>query len=196
LGLEVARATLDSSSADGFSIHVGVGKHDREATTVMFPNGVPESFLDQTVATVRELRRPEATSHPANQLAPERWLRAILCRRPGLIGVKELRSGPSPEPRFDLRERSIAPAWSGEAGGPPLIVACSVGVDPDLVPQAADARLQAPGWVGFVPHAGEPRLRIVVPEGDDHPMVRRLAALLRNPAEVVTVPVDWRHLGG
>jgi hypothetical protein len=196
LGLEVARAALDSSSRDGFTIDVGVGKHDREATTVMFPNGVPDSFLDQTVATVRELRRPDAIPHPANQLAPERWLRAILRRQPGLVGLADVRSGPSPEPRFDLRDRSIAPAWSAEGDGPPVVLACSAGVDPDLVPQAADARRQAPGWVGFVPDGGAPRLRVVVPEGDDHPMVRRLAALLRRPAEVVTVPTDWRHLGG
>ena len=196
LGLEVARATPDPSSDEGFVIHVGVGKHDREATMVMFPNGVPDSFLDQTVATVRELRRADAPTHPANQLAPERWLRAILRHRPGLLGLADLRSGPSPEARLDLRKRSIAPAWSSGGDGPPLVVACSVGVDPDLVAQAADARLQAPGWVGFVAGAGGPRLKIVVPAGDDHPMVRRLATLLREPAEVVTVPADWRHLGG
>jgi len=195
LGLEVARAAPDPSG-EGFTIHVGVGKHDREATMVMFPDGVPDSFLDQTVATVRELRRPDASAHPANHLAPERWLRAILRRHPGLVGLSRLHAGPSPEPRVDLRARSVAPGWSDEGDGPPVVVACSVGVDPDLVPLAADARVQAPGWVGFPTAAGEPRLRIVVPEGDDHPMVRRLAALLRHPAEVVTVPTDWRQLGG
>ena len=78
----------------------------------------------------------------------------------------------------------------------PLIVACTVGVDPDLVPQAADARRQAAGRVGFVPDGAGCRSAVVVPEGDDHPMIRRLAALLRRPAEVVTVPPAGATSGG
>jgi hypothetical protein len=58
----------------------------------------------------------------------------------------------------------------------------SVGVDPDLVPAAADARLL---------HGAELPLLLVVPEGDDLSVTRGLAARLRRPATVVTVPRDW-----
>jgi hypothetical protein len=58
-----------------------------------------------------------------------------------------------------------------------------VGIALDLVPTAADAR------EAIDPAA---RLLLAVPERDDHPTIRRLAALLRSPAEVVTIPGDWR----
>jgi hypothetical protein len=37
---------------------------------------------------------------------------------------------------------------------------------------------------------------IVVPEGDDHPLSRRLVAELRQPARLQTVPADWRTWAG
>ena len=66
--------------------------------------------------------------------------------------------------------------------GAPVVVVCSAGVDLDLVPFAADAR-EALADSGA-------RLILVVPEGDDHPVTRRLAARLAVPAEVVTVPPE------
>jgi hypothetical protein len=51
------------------------------------------------------------------------------------------------------------------------------------VPAAADARLA---------HARDARLVLVVPERDAHPVTAALAAELVHPAEVVTVPDDWR----
>jgi len=36
------------------------------------------------------------------------------------------------------------------------------------------------------------RLLLAVPERDDHPVTRALAAQLRSPAEVVAVSGDWR----
>jgi hypothetical protein len=35
-------------------------------------------------------------------------------------------------------------------------------------------------------------VRIVVPEGDDYPATRDLVDDLRVPAEIITVPQDWR----
>jgi hypothetical protein len=35
---------------------------------------------------------------------------------------------------------------------------------------------------------------LLVPEVDAHPLTRSLAAALRSPAEVRTVPADWRAL--
>jgi hypothetical protein len=62
-------------------------------------------------------------------------------------------------------------------------VACSVGVDLDLVPAAADARLL---------HRPAARLVLVVPERDALPVTRDLASMLATPAELVAVPGDWR----
>jgi hypothetical protein len=71
-------------------------------------------------------------------------------------------------------------------------VVCSAGVDLGLVPVAADARLGAAARLGLEP--GKLRLVLVMPAGDDHPVTRRLAAGLREPADIVTVPADWRGL--
>jgi len=198
LGLPVAQATLDPGRPDGVALDVGVGKHDREATRMLHPGGVPDEALREAVRTVRGLRVAGAAHHPANQLVPERWLRTVLRRHPALLGLGALEPGPPPEPRGDLRDRGVAPAWALGADRRPVLVVCSVGVDPDLVAQAGDARLQAPSWPGVPPEAaGDPggwRLLIAVPEGDDHPLTRRLAALLRQPADVLTVRRDWRAL--
>jgi hypothetical protein len=76
---------------------------------------------------------------------------------------------------------------TGEAAdGSPVVVACTVGMSLDLVPAAADAR------AALIPDA---RLLLAVPERDDHPGTRRLAARLVRPAEVVPVPGDWRAAG-
>jgi hypothetical protein len=69
--------------------------------------------------------------------------------------------------------------------GDEVVVVCSTGVDPDLVPTAADARRL------YQPDA---RLAIVVPEGDDHPVTVALAGALARPASVRTVPRGWEGL--
>jgi hypothetical protein len=69
------------------------------------------------------------------------------------------------------------------AGGASAIVACSVGVDLDLVPAAADTRLAADP---------EARLLLVMPERDAHSVTRMLAARLSAPAEVIAIDDDWR----
>jgi hypothetical protein len=189
LGLEVVRAS-DSE------FDVGVGRHDRAANRELHPDGIPDEFVARAVEAVRGARRSDAPVSPVSQLAPERWLRAVVRRHPTLVGVERLRSGPPPTPRPDLRARSVAPAWADD-GDAPLVIVFSVGVDPDLVPQAADARLQALGWPDFPnPRGHVPPLVLAVPEGDDHPLTRRLAALLRYPAQVITVPSDWRDVDG
>jgi hypothetical protein len=85
---------------------------------------------------------------------------------------------PSPRPRAGLRERDIACARADDA-----VLVCSVGVDLDLVPAAAEARL-------FL--APDAPLLLAVPERDDHPVTRALVAQLLRPAEIVTVSGDWR----
>lgn len=176
LGLEVGRVV------DG-ALEVGVGKHDREAQKLMHPDRRPPEALRAAVEAVKAVRHVGASPHPMNQLAASRWLRAVVCRRPDLIGVSALTPVASPTPRSDDL-RVPAPAF---ATGDGLVVACSVGIDLDLVPEAADARLA---------HASpDTRLVIVVPEADAHPLTIALASDLRVPADVVTVPPDWRLHG-
>ncbi|MGH9211596.1 MAG: hypothetical protein ACRD2C_13065 [Acidimicrobiales bacterium] len=83
----------------------------------------------------------------------------------------------------DGTELSAGAGTASMAGAGTVVVACSVGVDVDLVPAAADAR-------GALDPEAE--LWLVVPERDDHPTTRHLAAHLRMPARVVTVPDAWR----
>lgn len=173
LGLEVCRVV------DG-RLQVGVGKHDREAHLLMHSDRPPVEALADAVRLVREVRTPDGPSHEMRRLAAERWLRTVVCRRPELVGVDRLEPVPPAVPRGDLRLPAPAPAV-----GDDVVVVCSVGIDTDLVPTAADARL------AYAPAA---RLVLVVPDADDHPLTRALATSLRSPAEVVTVPDDWRTL--
>ena len=170
-GLEVARVA-------GGRLEVGVGEADRELTAMLHGDLAPADALDRVVAIVQEHRRPEAPPHPLNQLVPERWLRWTLRNDPGRLGLDRLEPAPSPRPRAGLRERDIACATAADA-----VVVCSVGVDLDLVPAAAEARLAL---------QEDARLLLVVPERDDHPVTRALANRLKHPAEVVALSGDWR----
>lgn len=185
LGLEVAR--LVPEDADGWTLGVGVGDHDREARAIMRPDQDAGVALDQVVEAVKVRRRPHARRHPANLLAPERWLRSIVISRPDLAGAISLRALAPPVPRHDLRDRCPAPAAGVDGDGRPVVVVCSTGIDVDLVPSAADSRLL---------HDPTSRLILVVPDGDDHAVTRRLADALSSPAEVITVGRDWPALAG
>lgn len=189
-GLEVARIVHGTTSA-GVPIaepqlEVGVGKADRELTAMVHGELAPVDQLSRVVDIVREHRRPGAPRHPLNQLVPERWLRAVLCRDPGIATLASLRPAAGVRPRANLTERDIAIAAGATRDGAPAVVACSVGITLDLVPTAADAR------EAIDPSA---RLLLALPERDDHPGTRRLAARLRSPAEVAPVPGDWRAAG-
>lgn len=179
LGLEVVRVVADET---GIDVQVGVGKHDREAQRLVHGDRSPLDALADAVRSVQERRRPGAPAHPANQLAGERWLRAVVVSEPGLVGARRLEPIPPPRPQDDLRLPNPAPAAGEDIDGRPLVVVCSTGIDLDLVPSAADARLS---------DGRDARLVLVVPEGDDHPVTRDLAAALREPAEVVTLGRDW-----
>jgi hypothetical protein len=187
-GLEVARIVHGESTTgvplDGPLLEVGVGHADRELTAMLHGGLSPVDQLARVVEIVRAHRRPDAERHPLNQLAPERWLRARMIAEPGRIGLAHLAPIDPAVPRPNLRDRAVAMALGETADGDPVVVACSVGVDLDLVPAAADARLAV---------APEARLLLVVPTQDAHPVTRDLAARLVRPAEVVTVADDWRR---
>jgi hypothetical protein len=185
-GLEVARVVEGESTAgvplDEPLLEVGVGAADRELTALVHGELAPREQLGRVVEIVRSHRRPGAERHPLNQLVPERWLRAVLGRHPEVIGLEGVEPAEAAVPRPNLSDRDIAVAV-GRPG--PVVVACSVGIDLDLVPAAADSR-------EAIDPAAE--LWLVVPARDDHPRVRRLAGRLRRPARVVTVADDWPSL--
>ena len=180
LGLEVARVI-------GEKLVVGVGRHDRDARAEMRPNEDLGAALDSAASAVLRWRRPGVARHAANTLARGRWLRSIVCSRPSLVGASELHSVPPPMPWFDLPEAGAAPCAGVDASGRELVVVCSVGVDLDLVPTAADCRL----LYGSRPDVP---LVLLLPAGDDLPVTRRLAGMLASPADVVTVSRDWESL--
>ncbi|HVF33501.1 MAG TPA: hypothetical protein VM933_10750 [Acidimicrobiales bacterium] len=179
-GLEVARVEVDD---EGPHLAVGVGKHDREAQREIRGRGHGVDELFEVVRIVAEHRIAEGAGHAAYHLAPERWLRSVVVRRPDLIGAANLHVRPSPVRREDLRQAAAAPAAGQDPDGAPVVAVCSVGTDADLVPSAVAA------WLA---DGRQARLVVCVPRGDDHRMTRELVAALRVPAELRTVPPEWR----
>ena len=180
LGLEVARVVGDG---DDVRIEVGVGRHDREAFAAVHGDLPTADALAEAVAAVRRHRYQGAPPHALGRLAPERWLRHRVVNEPGLVGVEHLEPVAPAVPRDSLKATVPAPALGRDDSGEEVVAVCSTGIDLDLVPAAADARLA---------HAPSARLLLVVPERDDHPVTRALAASLADPAEMAAVPDDWR----
>jgi hypothetical protein len=168
----------------GPHLEVGIGLHDRRARAEMRPGQPAGEALEEVVRVVRRYRRPGAPQHPANRLARERWLRSVLTARPDLVGARRLEPRGDLLPRRDWRAPRAAAAVGEADDGSALVAVCSVGVDLDAVPTAADHRALSGGG----------RLVVAVPEGDDYPVTHRLAAALLEPAAVVTVTRDWPEL--
>ena len=76
---------------------------------------------------------------------------------------------------------------SPSAGSNLLVAVFSVGVDPDLVPTAADcyAHYSTPGDA----------LWLVLPEGDDLPVVRTASDALCVESDIRLVPRRWEDFG-
>lgn len=180
-GLEVCRV-VDDPYLDTTRLEVGVGAHDREAFQMLHGDVPAADSLERIVAAVAEHRRRGAGQHPLNRLASERFLRWRLERQPGLIGAVALAPAEPPVPRPNLKDPVPCVATGRSADGTALVVVCSTGVELDLVPYAADARL-AVRETG----AGEGRLVIVTPARDRLPVIERIAGLLRQPAELASL---------
>lgn len=182
LGLEIARVVV---GAEGPRIEVGVGRHDREAFAMLHGDLPTTDALAKVIATVKQHRYPGAEPHPLNRMAAERWLRQRVIEEPALAGLPRasLAHAAPAVRRVNLKEPAPAVATGVDADLGSVVVVCSVGVDPDLVPAAADARLF---------HDPDAALVLVVPERDALPVTRDLAAALAVPARIETVPADWR----
>lgn len=178
-GLEVCRAVVDPTTG-AERLEVGVGAHDREAFALMHGDVPTLDALTGVVHAVRTHRRPGAEPHPLQTLAASRWIRAEVLDRPAAVGAATLGPVDPPVVRVNVKDAVPCVAMGEDERGEPLVVVCSHGIDLDLVPFAADARLQ---------HAApSTRLVLVVPHRDDHPVTRTLAASLRQPAEVLGLP--------
>jgi hypothetical protein len=176
LGLEVCRVTVDPDTGD-YRLEVGVGAHDREAFLLIHGGAPPADALADVVHKVDALRRATEPPHALRRLAGERLVRQRLLDDPSLVGAVALEAAPPPVPRANVKDPTPCVATGIDRTGRPLVVVCSVGIDLDVVPFAADARAAL----------GDPGadLAIVVPERDAHVVTRRLAERLAVPARVV-----------
>jgi hypothetical protein len=167
-GLEVARV---SRSADGgVQLDVGVGQADRELHGLVHTELDADTALRRAITAVLAHRRPGASPHPLNRMARERWLRSELLDTPALIGGAALDPLPPLRPRQTvLGNVPIAAVGVSAESGSTIVVVCSVGVDPDLVPEASDYRLRT---------SPEAELVIVVPDRDRHLLTETLVRQL------------------
>lgn len=178
MGLEVCRAVRDRYTGE-CRLEVGVGTHDREAF-LLIHGGIPTAdALRMVVAAVARHRGPGADPHPLNRLGAERALRARLIEHPGMVGASSLRPAEPPVARANLKDAVPCVALGEDNDGAPLVLVCSCGIDLDIVPWAADAR-------EFL--SPDAQLVIAQPERDDSPVTRSVAALLRRPVQLVSIP--------
>lgn len=168
-GLEVGRVELGDDGK--VVLEVGVGEADRLLYSMVHTELDTEASLRRAVDMVAETRVAGPVRHPLQRLARERWLRAILVADPALAGATELWPVPPLRPRETLVGSQPAAAVGTGANGDPVVVVASVGIDPDLVPEAADYR-------GL--HSPEARLVLVVSERDRLAPIDDLASLVRD----------------
>lgn len=177
-GLEVARVKVAPSGV--VSLDVGVGRFDQEAGALLHGDQPTEVALDRAVALVRGHRRDGAAPHAVNRLARERWLRAQVVDMPALVDLESLVPVSPPLPRRNVKDAAPASAIGHDADGAVLVL-CTVGVDLEWVPIAADLiERERPG-----------RLVVVLPPRDLLPVQHRLAALLGVPVRFVALEGDW-----
>lgn len=133
-GLEVARV-VDDPDGHGPRLSVGVGQADRELQGFIHGHLDDGANLRRAIGAVVHHRAPGSASHPLSRLSRQRWLRSALIDEPGLLGLEALEAvAPLRPPRTLLSQEPVA------ARGPGAVVVCSVGVDLDLMPEAAEYR--------------------------------------------------------
>ena len=106
---------------------------------------------------------------------------------PGLVGASELVMTEPTVARSSITESAAAFAAGTGDDGTPVVVACSVGIDLDLVPAAADVRLVHEARL----QRSDCHLVLVTSGRGLQPVLGRLSHLLVRPASVVVVNDDW-----
>ena len=177
-GLSVAMIVPDA--AGRARLAVGVGRLDQEATDLLHADLPLYETLANAIAEVRVHRHAHAKPHPVNRLGRERWLRAQVIADPRSIGVRELTAVAPTEPRGNLRD-PVPAAAVGQDGNARVLVLCSVGIDLELIPIAADLiDRERPDHVVFA-----------LPARDHHARQRALAEQLPVPHTFRAVEGEW-----
>ena len=179
-GLEVARV-VDDLDGGGPRLAVGVGQADRELQSFIHGHLDDDANLRRAIGAVVRHRRPGSANHPLSRLSRQRWLRSVLIDEPGRLGLDALEPlAPLRPPRTLLSQEPVA-ARSSSA-----VVVCSVGVDLDLLPEAADYRYREdPGA----------ELIVVVPERDRQLVGGPLAELVPG-LRLVSIAAPWEPAAG
>lgn len=177
-GLEVARVT---GAGEEQRLDVGVGAYDQGAFAVMNPDMTPIEALAEVVAQVLTHRRRGAGGHPINRLVRERWVRHELLADPTLVGLQSLDVLEPMTPREGIKDIGIAAGLGTSADGDSVLVACTVGIDLDAVPAAADLAAL---------HDAD-RIVIVLPDRDRHSMIQAVAAQSIRPIKFQAGPEPW-----
>ena len=192
-----ARSSASRSPASSSSrrratpaLEVGVGRYDREAFAMMHGDLPDDRRAGRGRSTiVRGYRRAGRAAPPAEPARAR-----ALAARGAASPTRRWSARPSSQPverpcpgRNLTRARRGHGASATDADGAPVVVACSVGVDLDLVPdrrrRPARPRARRPRWCSSCPSRDAP--------SGHH---RRSAAALAAPAEVVAVAGDWRSV--
>jgi hypothetical protein len=189
-GLEVCRVVADPDLGT-VRLEVGVGRPDREAFQLIHGDVPPVEALARVVDAVTKYRNVDIPLHPLNRVARERFLRWQLEQDPALVGALSLEPVAPPLPRRTVNDVGACSAIGPAASGQTILAVCSTGVDLDVIPYAADARLAATGGrsVAAAPGVDEGALHVVValPSRDLVPLTHDLAARLVQPVELVSV---------
>lgn len=178
-GLEVARVRIGDDGAA--VLDVGVGRFDQEAGALLHGDRPTAAALASAAALVAAHRRADAAPHPVNRLARERWLRAQLLDDPSPVGLDALMAVSPPLPRRNVKDPAPASAVGHDPDGAPVLVVCTVGVDLEWPPVAAD----------LIAREGASRVIVALPARDLLPVQRRLASLLPVEVGFVAVEGDW-----
>jgi hypothetical protein len=205
-GLEVCRVVDDlvdgavdaTGDSTGARLEIGVGVHDREAFQMLHGDTPTVESLARVVDTVRQHRAPGAARHPFNAMAAERLLRWRVEDSPGLLdgslvagpGLASVWAAQPPLPRSSAVEVVPCVAHGTDRDGRPVVLVFSSGVDLDVVPYAADARLAARDRAeaaGTGSESIEQRLVVVTPARDRLPITAELAGLLRQSLELASI---------
>jgi len=180
-GLEVCRV-VDDPDTGATRLEVGVGEHDREAFQMLHGDVPTVTSLARVVAAVAERRDPGAPPHPLKSLGAERLIRWRLEQQPDLVDAAVLAPAPPPVPRLNLKDPVPCVASGIGADGERIVVVCSSGVDLDLIPYAADARLAL-----SEPGVDVDRLVVALPSRDRIGLVDEIADRLRHSVSFVSV---------
>lgn len=177
-GLEVARVTVDDGAA---SLEIGVGQADRELQQLVHGHASADEVLERAAGMVRTHRRAGVPLHPLNRLARERWLRSMVLDDPEVLGLASADPVPPLRPRSTLLGTVPSAAHATTPDGREVVVVASVGIDVDVVPEAADYRART---------APDAELVLVMPPADIHPALGRQVGRLPD-ARFVAVSPPW-----